>query len=58
MSAVTAIRAAQDNIANHVSPQRDPALYNISVALLNLAKAIQELQADVDEVNRRVKSMQ
>jgi hypothetical protein len=55
MSLNDAIRAAEDNIANHASSNRDPALYNISIALLNIAKALKRLQSDVDDIHSRVK---
>jgi|GEM_PF-6302657 len=57
MSVHDPIRAADDNIQNHVSAERDPAMYNMSVALLNIARALQKLQNDVDVMGRELKRL-
>jgi hypothetical protein len=58
MSIQDAIRAAEDNVQNHVSAERDPVMYNVSVALLNIARALQRLQNDVDGIERRQKKIE
>jgi hypothetical protein len=36
----TAIRVMQDNVSNYVSPSTDPVMFNVTVALLNIAKTL------------------
>lgn len=57
MSIIDAINAAEDNIQNHVSAKKDPATYNLSVALLHIARGLQRLQNDVDDLDRDLKRL-
>jgi hypothetical protein len=57
MAIQDAVKAAEDNINNHVSAHRDPAAYNVSVALLNIAQAIQRMESDVGDIERNVKRL-
>lgn len=58
MSAYTAIKAAKDNIEKHVSANRDPVMYNVNVALLNIARAIQSVESKLDDIEKRVKRLE
>lgn len=53
MSIQDAINAANDNIQNYVSAQRDPVMFNVNIALLNIAEGIQRLSKDLDKVERQ-----
>ncbi|HVJ76946.1 MAG TPA: hypothetical protein VM620_03880 [Hyphomicrobium sp.] len=55
MSIDTAIKAAQENMDRYVSSEKDPAQYNISVALRNIAEAVKKLQRDIDIVKAGMK---
>jgi hypothetical protein len=46
----TAIRAAQDNLTHYVDPKTDPAMFNMNVALLNIARTLLKLQNQIDDL--------
>jgi hypothetical protein len=52
----TAIRAAQDNINSYVNAQTDPVMFNVNVALLNIAKTLLKLQNQLDDIQHRLKA--
>jgi hypothetical protein len=54
----TAIRATQDNLNNYVDPKTDPAMFNVNVALLNIAKALLKLQNQIDDIQKQAKNLE
>jgi hypothetical protein len=52
----TAIRAAQDNVNSYVNAQTDPVMFNVNVALLNIAKTLLKLQCQLDDIQHRLKA--
>jgi hypothetical protein len=52
----TAIRAAQDNINSYVNAKTDPVMFNVNVALLNIAKTLLKLQNQLDDIQHRLKA--
>jgi hypothetical protein len=52
----TAIRAAQDNVNSYVNAQTDPVMFNVNVALLNIAKTLLKLQSQLDDIQHRLKA--
>lgn len=57
MGLVTAKEHLEKNIAL-LSPSRDEAMYNLNVALLELAKGLQKIERDVGDVATRVKRIE
>lgn len=57
MSTLKARKAMKDNLERHVSPTRAPATYNISVALLSIAQALDALEAKVEQLSEQVERL-
>jgi hypothetical protein len=54
----TAIRVMQDNVSNYVSPSTDPVMFNVTVALLNIAKTLLKFQNQLDEIQHRLNRLE
>ena len=53
----TAIRVTQDNVNNYVNAKTDPVMFNVNVALLNIAKTLLKLQNQIEDIQHRLKAM-
>jgi flagellar hook-basal body complex protein FliE len=47
-----ALKAMNENLQSHATPQNSPALYNISIALREIVAALQESQQDLQKIRR------
>ena len=52
-----AIKAAQHNVDN-LDPKKQEAMHNVSLALLHLAKAVQDIQKQLNDIQHRVRGLE
>jgi hypothetical protein len=57
MSLLTAKKALNENLRLYVSARSDPKAYNETIALLNIVKALQTLEASVVHVSQQVAAL-
>ena len=48
-----AVEACNENMTTYTSATKDPALFNVSLALKGIAAALERLESDIEEVKRR-----
>ena len=51
-----AIRAAQQNV-DSLDPEKQEAMRNVSIALLHLAKAVEDIQKQLNDIQHRVRGL-
>ena len=58
MSFQKAHKAFSENLTTYVDLDRDPALYNLNVGLLNMSEALLWLQGKIDDIDSRVRRLE
>jgi hypothetical protein len=50
----TAIKALRENINEHVTTHEDPAVHNLSLALLAVALSLEKIEREMREIDQKV----
>jgi hypothetical protein len=57
MGTYAARQALDDNLKRHLSPETNPAMYNLCVALKDIARALDDLERKIDHVAYEVRNV-